>query len=86
MVLCPFDSNHRMPEKSLSKHLEKCELRANGFQNQQIVCLVIHVFQNYFLIFNNYFSKSIVFKSKLFFNCISNFIDKSLIQSNTYFT
>ncbi len=48
MVLCPFDSNHRMPEKSLSKHLEKCELKVN----QQIVCLVI---QNYFLIFNNYF-------------------------------
>jgi hypothetical protein len=43
MVLCPFDSNHRMPQKCLNKHLEKCELRANGFQNQQIVCLVIHV-------------------------------------------
>ncbi|CAG2164759.1 unnamed protein product [Oppiella nova] len=39
LVLCPYDSRHRMSCQSIGKHLEKCELKANGLTNEEIETL-----------------------------------------------
>lgn len=41
-MICPYDSNHRMPKSSLAKHVESCRLRKLGYtKEEEVVC--VHV-------------------------------------------
>ncbi|XP_029324461.1 U11/U12 small nuclear ribonucleoprotein 48 kDa protein [Mus caroli] len=35
IVICPYDSNHRMPKSSLTKHMESCRLRKLGYTKEE---------------------------------------------------
>ncbi|XP_004599243.2 U11/U12 small nuclear ribonucleoprotein 48 kDa protein isoform X3 [Ochotona princeps] len=35
IVICPYDSNHRMPKSSLAKHVESCRLRKLGYTKEE---------------------------------------------------
>lgn len=36
MVLCPFNSNHLVSNKSIDKHIKRCQLKAKGFTDEEI--------------------------------------------------
>nr|AAH21443.1 Snrnp48 protein [Mus musculus] len=35
IAICPYDSNHRMPKSSLTKHMESCRLRKLGYTKEE---------------------------------------------------
>lgn len=36
MLICPLDSGHRIPENNINKHLTKCSLLKNGYNNNDV--------------------------------------------------
>ncbi|XP_039280076.1 U11/U12 small nuclear ribonucleoprotein 48 kDa protein [Nilaparvata lugens] len=37
IVVCPLDSGHRMPKKSLPSHIEKCQLHKQGYSESSVM-------------------------------------------------
>ncbi|XP_043269655.1 U11/U12 small nuclear ribonucleoprotein 48 kDa protein-like [Venturia canescens] len=35
-IVCPFDKSHRVPERSLDKHLDECQWKAEGYGKQDL--------------------------------------------------
>ncbi|KAF7990438.1 hypothetical protein HCN44_000243 [Aphidius gifuensis] len=35
-TICPFDSNHRVPDKNLEQHLDRCQWKAEGYDEQDL--------------------------------------------------